>query len=124
MYIQVGDLLVGPGTKASDSCNIFLDQRGLIGSTLISLKGTVPDQIFVVKHIEELSSLSESLVHSGKGYLPVDQSQVVSVCITAAVRICASKCAGKAVEHIVGTKAVSCAKPCCHGNFIGLAVSV
>jgi len=111
MYVKVSDLLVSPGTEASDSGNIFLDQRGLVGSALVSLEGTVPDQVFIVKHIEELGSLSESFVHSGKGNLTINQSQVVSVCITAAVRVCTSECAGKTIEHIVGTKAVGCAEP-------------
>ena len=73
MHIQIRDFLVGPCTEAADSCNIFFDHGSLISSAYIGFKGAVPDQVLIIKHIEKLSSFSESFVHCGESHFTVDQ---------------------------------------------------
>ena len=124
MYVQIRDLLIGPNAHAADSCNVFLDQGSGVSGAGISLEGTVPDQALIVKHVEEFSGFAERFIQSGKGNLAVDQTQMVCVFVTAAVRVCTAERSCEAVEHIVGTEGIVCAEPGGHRNFVVLSVAV
>ena len=60
----------------------------------------------------------------GPGNLIIDQSEVIGICVAAAVRVCTAESAGKTIEHVIGAKGIGSAEPGSHGDFIGSTVAV
>ena len=118
MYIQVCDFLIAPYTERTNSCYIFFNQRLFERSTFICLERTIPDQAFVIQHIEEFCCFTKSFIHSSKLNFSINDSQMVSILITSTVRVSTSKCTCETIEQVVGSECISCTKPCSHWNFI------
>ena len=88
-HVYVGDGgFSAPGAEGAHCSHIFFEQGILKGKAGVSLKGAVPDQLFVPQHVEEFRGLAESLVHGGEDDLAVlVKAKVIRILVAAAVGI-------------------------------------